>query len=424
MARKCAIAKLALAVFGGLATTFQAQTPCFQLSGRPLPLATSKVPQPPGKRDLPLATRKAGREAERAQRDSERAKREAERAQLDSERAQRESNKGRTQAAADRMMEPFTPQKKKAEVVRRGIMEAIRQRILCWDEHATIIAGRFGAGKSVAVEDALRGMQGVFVHQVDDNDWKEQLFGRLGLDGPDMLEEVLRRVGGKLNRPPVLVLEIPRTAKRGWGRWGFRFPLLLALLHSEAWIRFPASPRICRRTGSWPTPGPEDSAALFRCAADEAEKLLELHGQEDRKDEFLDACPYAALFALFCRETHPALSGQPLNPLGGYKAMDLASTCQRCAKVGEEALQAKKADMDKKARKEALQAKKADMDKKARKEVLRFKDQCKIAGDTGKEILEELLANRQAGKGADELCTPLHLRRMWRCGSASGVITP
>ena len=141
---------------------------------------------------------------------------------------------------------------------------------------------------------------------------------------------------------------------------------------------------------------------------DEAEKLLELHGQEDRKDEFLDACPYAALFALFCRETHPALSGQPLNPLGGYKAMDLASTCQRYAKVGEE----------------ALQAKKADMDKKARKEVLRFKDQCKIAGDTGKEILEELLANRQAGKGADELCTPLHLRRMWRCGSASGVITP
>ena len=60
MARKCAIAKLALAVFGGLATTFQAgvspllwcqhtnlaaqaQTPCFQLSGRPLPLATSKA---------------------------------------------------------------------------------------------------------------------------------------------------------------------------------------------------------------------------------------------------------------------------------------------------------------------------------------------------------------------------------------------
>ena len=62
MARsRCAIAKLALAVFGGLATTTfqagvgpllwcqhtnlaaQAQTPCFQLSCRPLPLSTSKA---------------------------------------------------------------------------------------------------------------------------------------------------------------------------------------------------------------------------------------------------------------------------------------------------------------------------------------------------------------------------------------------
>ena len=186
---------------------------------------------------------------------------------VQAERALRESKEGRTQAAADRMMEAFTPEKKKAEVVQRGIMRTIEERILRWDARATIIAGRFGAGKSVAVEEVLRDMQGVYVHQVRVNDWEEKLYKRLGLDGPDMLEEVLRRVGGKLNRPPILVLEIPRTAKRGWGRWGFRFPLLLALLHSEAWIRFPASPRICRRTGSWPTPGPEDSAALFRCAA-------------------------------------------------------------------------------------------------------------------------------------------------------------
>ena len=53
----------------------------------------------------------------------------------------------------------------------------------------------------------------------------------------------------------------------------------------------------------------------------------------------------------------------------------------------------------------SVEAKKAEMDKKARKEVRRFKEECKIAGDTGKEILEELLANRKAGKGADELCT-------------------
>jgi len=47
MARKCTIAKLALAVLGGLATTFQAQKLSFQFPGRPLPLAATKVPQPP-----------------------------------------------------------------------------------------------------------------------------------------------------------------------------------------------------------------------------------------------------------------------------------------------------------------------------------------------------------------------------------------
>ena len=122
---------------------------------------------------------------------------------------------------------------------------------------------------------------------------------------------------------------------------------------------------------------------------DEAKELLNLHGHKDKTDEFLEACPLAALFALFCRETHPALSGQPLNLLGGYKALDLVRTCQRYAAVGEQ----------------ALKAKKERMEKRARKEVRRFREECKIAGDTGKEILEELLANRQAGKGADELCT-------------------
>jgi len=131
--------------------------------------------------------------------------------------AHRESNEGRTQAAADRMMEPFTPKKKKAEVVQRGIMKTIEERILGWDKHATIVAGRFGAGKSVAVEEALRDMQGVFVHQVRGNDWEEKLYKRLGLDGPDMLEEVLRRVGDELKRPPILLLDIPRTTKQGGG---------------------------------------------------------------------------------------------------------------------------------------------------------------------------------------------------------------
>ncbi|CAE7335326.1 unnamed protein product [Symbiodinium sp. CCMP2592] len=119
---------------------------------------------------------------------------------------------------------------------------------------------------------------------------------------------------------------------------------------------------------------------------DEAQKLLGLHGQEDRKDEFLDACPCAALFALFCRETHHALSGQPLNPLGGYRAMDLASTCERYAKVGAQ----------------ALKAKKADMKKNAYNDVEIFLRDCKfqtVDGITtaGKNILNALLSQKSAG---------------------------
>ena len=144
------------------------------------------------------------------------AQRDSERAQRDSERARRESNEGRTQAAADRMMEPFAPQKKKAEVVPRGIMKTISERIQDWDEHATIIAGRFGAGKSVAVEEVLRDMKGVYVHTVWDKDWASSLYHDLGLDNLGMLQDALRLVKERnQGSTPILVLEIPRTAKEG-----------------------------------------------------------------------------------------------------------------------------------------------------------------------------------------------------------------
>ena len=149
-------------------------------------------------------------------RDFERAQRESERAQRDSERAQRESKEGRIEFAVDRMMQPFPPQKKEAEVVERGIIKAIRLRILRWNQHATVIAGRFGSGKSVALEEALRGMQGVYVHAVEDKDWKEALYKSLHMDDLGMLKEALRLVR-KRNQgsTPILVLDIPRTTKEG-----------------------------------------------------------------------------------------------------------------------------------------------------------------------------------------------------------------
>ena len=166
------------------------------------------------------------------------------------------------------MMQPLPPQKKEAEVAERGIMKAIRRRILHWKQHATIIAGPFGSGKSVALEEALRGRQGVYVHKVRGNDWEEKLYEDLNLDNELMLETVLRKIEDGLGKPPVLLLDIPRSTKEGGGALGHSesFSLLL-FLDSEAWALSPASPRLSRRTVRWHTPGPEDSAALFRCAA-------------------------------------------------------------------------------------------------------------------------------------------------------------
>ena len=145
------------------------------------------------------------------------ARRDAERAHRDSERAERESKEGRIQAAVDRMLQPFPPQTKKENVVKRDIINDIRERILHWSQHATIIAGRFGCGKTVALEEALRDMQGVYVHTVKDSQWEEKLYAVLGLDDEEMFRKVLEQIRQKLNKKPVLVLDIPRSTKEGGG---------------------------------------------------------------------------------------------------------------------------------------------------------------------------------------------------------------
>ena len=190
----------------------------------------------------------------------------------DSERAQRESYEGRIQAAVDRMMQPFPPQKDENEVIEREVIKAIQQRILHWDEHAAIIAGRFGSGKSVAVEDALRGRQGVYVHTVEGKEWKEALYKSLRMDDLGMLKDALRRVRDR-GSIPVLVLDIPRSTTEGAVSvvWLFVFDSL----GWQAWTQFPPSPRFSRRTVRWRTPGPEDSVAVFCCAAVGSCKLSE-----------------------------------------------------------------------------------------------------------------------------------------------------
>ena len=124
---------------------------------------------------------------------------------------------GRVLQAVKTMMKPFKPELAKDRVAERYITGSIAARLENWDQHAMVIAGRFGSGKTVALEEALRGRQGVYVHRVEGKDWKKTLYEALDLDNELMLETVFRKIGEKLGKPPVLVLDIPRSTNEGGG---------------------------------------------------------------------------------------------------------------------------------------------------------------------------------------------------------------
>ena len=81
-------------------------------------------------------------------------------------RAFQQTDAGKVRKAMAKMMKTFEPELAKTMVAEREVVERIETRLRSWKGHATIIAGRHGSGKSVALEEALRGRQGVYVHTV------------------------------------------------------------------------------------------------------------------------------------------------------------------------------------------------------------------------------------------------------------------
>ena len=110
-------------------------------------------------------------------------------------------------------------------MVRREIMNTIKELITEWSlqtEKATIARGHYSAGKTVAVNEALRGVRGVFQIDVESVDWKEAMYKKMRVNDEDMFKEVLRRVRRELehfpNNPtkfPILLLEVDREVVRG-----------------------------------------------------------------------------------------------------------------------------------------------------------------------------------------------------------------
>ncbi|CAJ1345317.1 unnamed protein product, partial [Effrenium voratum] len=127
-----------------------------------------------------------------------------------------------TATSLAKAMEPFEPSRPQDEVIQRPVMEALRQRIASWQQHATILGGRYQSGKSVATEEALRGARGVVRFTIRSADWTDRMCKHLGVDDEGLFKEVMRRAREKLKdfpdnltKFPILLLEVPRTTTEG-----------------------------------------------------------------------------------------------------------------------------------------------------------------------------------------------------------------
>ena len=125
--------------------------------------------------------------------------------------------------AVKKFLRPYEVTKPQKQVVKRDVMDVVKRIISDWQPNAaTIISGRHMAGKTVAVNEALRGVRGVLQVSVRDASWEEKMYKELGIGDYGMFKQVLRRVAVELqNMPdnptnyPILLLEVPRQSPVG-----------------------------------------------------------------------------------------------------------------------------------------------------------------------------------------------------------------
>ena len=130
----------------------------------------------------------------------------------------RASDEYKIQTAVQDFLQPYEISDPEEQVVKRDVMEAINELVRTWSRRAKktpTVTGRYQAGKTVAVNEALRGVRGVFQFEVESADWKEAMYKKLRVNDEGMTKEVLRRVRRELakfpNNPtkfPILLLEI------------------------------------------------------------------------------------------------------------------------------------------------------------------------------------------------------------------------
>ena len=158
--------------------------------------------------------------------------------------------------AVKKFMARYEPAMSPNEVVGRKVVDDIKDRLQSWRQKsdATIVSGRYKSGKTVAVQEALRGVRGVWGFTVEVEDWKPVLYQELGVKDSNMFREVLRRVRAKLQKKkyannltqyPILLLDIPRSAKGGLCAL-VDWEAVFASSSPEIWTWSPPRRRTCR----------------------------------------------------------------------------------------------------------------------------------------------------------------------------------
>ncbi|CAJ1436475.1 unnamed protein product [Effrenium voratum] len=252
-------------------------------------------------------------------------------------------------------MEPFEPSRPQDEVIQRPVMETLRQRIASWQQHATIIGGRYQSGKSVATEEALRGARGVVRCTIESSDWKRMMFEELKVEDGGLFKEVMRRAREKLKdfpdnltKFPILLLEVPRTTTEGINlisstakdvatdKIGSAIHVIVSASSAAVALAFDAG-GIARQEDIW----------VGDLTEEEAKEFLALHGHENKWEDFVDAC--------------------------GFRIGDLAKACENLKKGM------------------SLDDTKQECQRLATVEIVRFMELQVHPKVTGREMLQELL---------------------------------
>ncbi|CAE8625555.1 unnamed protein product [Polarella glacialis] len=140
-----------------------------------------------------------------------------EQARLANEQARVATPQYKVQHAAEQMLQPFDP------IVRWAVSPPLpRPRIIQNLKEitdvpgVTVVSGQAGAGKSVAVEQALLGRRGVLRVHVEGDAWEAKMLAALGITQDQlapMLRKVMQDLQDQIPGPcPIIILDVPRDS--------------------------------------------------------------------------------------------------------------------------------------------------------------------------------------------------------------------